>query len=370
MAHQADAPDLAGQIAETGADLEVELVEQAAAHDGIVHALGDADGIELRQALLFGHDETDPHRFQAGLQRLVVVGVAFPGVLQAFLAQHHQRFVQCVERIHRRRVVIGALGALAPVTHNQVEIEEPALHPGLAIPDLVDRALAEGDRRQAGNAGETFLGAGIDRVEAPFIHPDRGAAEGSHAIGDHQAIVLVGQFPHALGVGLGAGGSLGVNEGDDLRIGVLIQRLLQLGQIHGAAPGILHHDRGAAGTLDILLHAAAEHAVLAHDDLVARFHQVGETGFHAGGTGCGNRDRQLVVGLKGVLQQLLHLIHHADEHRVEMTDGGPGQGLENARVNIGRAGAHQRANGGIEGLNHGNDLLFWGCSEDESLKCP
>src|SRR6185295_7829834 len=49
VAHEADAPDLAGERPEAGADLDAELVEQRLPHLGFVHAFGAAHGIHLRQ---------------------------------------------------------------------------------------------------------------------------------------------------------------------------------------------------------------------------------------------------------------------------------------------------------------------------------
>ena len=54
-----------------------------------------------------------------------------------------------------------------------------------------------------------------------------------------------------------------------------------MGRSLGLVLLLLFAARGA-GALDVFLHAAAEHAVLADDDLVARFDEIDEAGFHAG----------------------------------------------------------------------------------------
>src|SRR3954447_2014822 len=44
--HQTNAPDLAGERPEAGADLDIEGLEQVRAHGGLVDAIGHADRIE------------------------------------------------------------------------------------------------------------------------------------------------------------------------------------------------------------------------------------------------------------------------------------------------------------------------------------
>src|SRR5436853_598050 len=72
VAHQAEAPDLALERPEAGADLEAELGEQHAAHPGFVDALGTQYGIHLRQLIFFCNQEFHSHCFQASLQCEVV----------------------------------------------------------------------------------------------------------------------------------------------------------------------------------------------------------------------------------------------------------------------------------------------------------
>ena len=63
-AHQADAPDLAGQGAEAGADLDAVFVEQARAHRGFVDAVGHVDRVELRQAMLLVDQQFQSQRLE------------------------------------------------------------------------------------------------------------------------------------------------------------------------------------------------------------------------------------------------------------------------------------------------------------------
>ncbi len=162
--------------------------------------------------------------------------------------------------------------------------------------------------------------------------------------------MLMGQPRQGPRIGLGAGGGLGMHEGQHLGVGMGLERLLHLVRIHRAAPGILHHHRGGATALDVFLHTSTEHAVLTDDGLVARLQQVDEAHLHAGGAGGGDRHGEGIVGLEGITQQVLHLLHHGHEHGIEVTDGGPCHGLQDAWVHIGRTGAHQGTDGRMEGL--------------------
>ncbi len=224
--------------------------------------------------------------------------------------------MQRIQGIDRCRVVIGTLGPCAPVSHHQVQIQEPALDLALAVANLFQGALVEADRRDAGGAGEAFLGTRIDGVDSPLVNLDRRTTQGGHRVNDRQAVIFVGEL-HKLGdIGLGSGRGLCMHHGDDRRIGMCLESVFQLVAIDRLSPGILDHDRRTAATFNILLHAPTKDAILAHDHLVARFHQVDEAGFHSCRSGCRHRHRHGVAGLKGVLQQFLEFIHHADEFRV------------------------------------------------------
>lgn len=74
-AHQADAPDLAGELPEPAAHLDVVLIQQPAARGGVFEALGEADGVELRQAILGSDDELETEAFQPVAQEFVVAPV-------------------------------------------------------------------------------------------------------------------------------------------------------------------------------------------------------------------------------------------------------------------------------------------------------
>ncbi len=54
--------------------------------------------------------------------------------------------MQAIKRIDRRSMVIGTFGSVAPVAHDQIQVEKPALHFGFAVPDGLHSPVAEADR--------------------------------------------------------------------------------------------------------------------------------------------------------------------------------------------------------------------------------
>ena len=162
--------------------------------------------------------------------------------------------------------------------------------------------------------------------------------------------MAMGQGNQGLGVGQGARGSLGLDEGHHLGVRVGLQGIFQLLRVHRLTPGILHHDRHAPAALHVLDHAAAEDAVATDDDLVAGLHQIHEAGLHAHRAGAGNRESQRVLGLERITQQYFQFIHHAGERRIEMADHRLTQGGQHPRVHVGGPRPHQDTAGSMEGL--------------------
>ena len=139
-----------------------------------------------------------------------------------------------------------------------------------------------------------------------------------------------------------------MDEGDDACVRVGLERVLELGRVDRAAPGVLDDDRGAAGALHVLLYAPAEHAVDADHHLVARLHQVDEAGLHARRARRRDRKRELVLGAEGVAQELFELVHHGYELGIQMADGRAREGVEHTWVHIGGSGTHKGTNCGVE----------------------
>ena len=260
--------------------------------------------------------------------------------LQAFFPEHQQGFMQGVEQIDRRRMVIGAFTAAAPIAHNQLHIEKPALYLVAAVLNALYRTRAEGHGRQAGYAGQTLLGAGVHGIGSPGIDLQFNTAEAGDGIDNAQCAVFPCQGTECGDITACARRGLGVHESQQRGFRVGGKRGCNLVQADGLSPVVLDHDRGRPAALDVFLHAAAKNAVAADDDRITGRHQVDETSLHARGAGCRNRQCQRVVCLKGVLQQAFHIVHQVDEKRVEVAYRGPAQGAQYAWRHVGRAGAH------------------------------
>src|SRR5882724_1890128 len=347
VAHDADAPDLAGKGPEPRADLDAELVQERPPDFRFVHAFGAAHRVHLRQLVLFFHEELESHRFETGLERIVMAPVARPCVFHAFLAQQEQRLVQPEKRVGRRGVVISAV-ARSPVAEQEVHVHEPAMDLVLARFDVVDHALGEGHRRQSRRARHAFLAGRVDRVYFPLIRLHRGAAQRGNRIDDRERVVFVRDLDQRFRVRLHAGGSLAVHEGDHADVAVFLERVLELLRIDRRAPFVLDDDGLAPRALDVFDHAPAEHPVPAHDHLVAGANEVDEAVLHSHGTGAGHREGERVLRLIDVAQEPIQLFHHLDEDRIEIADRRLAHGGQHARMDLGRAWTHKRSLGRVE----------------------
>src|SRR5262249_33031417 len=89
------------------------------------------------------------------------------------------------------------------------------------------------------------------------------------------------------------------------------------------------------------MQALAEITVDADYYLFARLYQVHDGGLHPGAALARNRYRQTVVCLEDVAQQLLRLVHRADEKRVEVSDQRRAHHTKHAVVNGTRPRAEQ-----------------------------
>ena len=103
--------------------------------------------------------------------------------------EHHQRLVQCIERIRGSGMMISTGGS--PIPKQQVQIHEPALYFSLSVLDEFHRAFGKADRRQPGRARQTFLAAGVDRIDLPFIYLDRGSSQRGDGIHNSEAIIAL-----------------------------------------------------------------------------------------------------------------------------------------------------------------------------------
>ena len=92
---------------------------------------------------------------------------------------------------------------------------------GLARIHAGQRALAEGDGRQAGRAAQAFLRAAVAGVDAPVVHAQVVAAEAGDGVHDEQGAAGVDEVGQA-GEGLmRAGAGFGMDDAEELGARVL-----------------------------------------------------------------------------------------------------------------------------------------------------
>src|SRR5574340_516434 len=124
--------------------------------------------------------------------------------------------------------MIGALAGRLPVAEHQVEVEEPALHRGLARLDLGNGPLRERDGREARRAREALLAARVSGIDAPSVEQHRRAAEAGDAVHDGERAVVLGDLRQRRGLALRAGRGLGMYERQHFRIGIRLEGLAYL----------------------------------------------------------------------------------------------------------------------------------------------
>ena len=77
----------------------------------------------------------------------MLLTVTLPGIFQTFFMQDTQCFVQGIQGIDRRRMMIGTFTLTLPVTENKTQIQEPGLALGLTLTDFFHRRLIKSDGR-------------------------------------------------------------------------------------------------------------------------------------------------------------------------------------------------------------------------------
>ena len=182
--HQPDAPDLAGQRTEPGADLDAVLLEQLLAHRRLVHAVRDAHGVQRPQPLAFAAAARDsPIAFSPSMNARWLRSCRAQRASSPSSSTIASASSQRADQRRRHRVVI--LPAHPVVLEQlQIEVEAAALHAPR------ERARAEHDRRQARRRAQTFLRAAVDGVDAPGADIERMAAERRDRVDDRERAVL------------------------------------------------------------------------------------------------------------------------------------------------------------------------------------
>src|SRR5205807_2550501 len=94
MAHATDAPDLTGQGARSGSDLDAVVVEQLRAAEGLLGVQRNLDRRELGQPMSFGNEELEAKIEEAFLQEAAARLVPGPDALEALVEQSPEGGVQ------------------------------------------------------------------------------------------------------------------------------------------------------------------------------------------------------------------------------------------------------------------------------------
>jgi hypothetical protein len=237
---------------------------------------------------------------------------------------------------------------LAPVAGQQVHVEIPALHLRLALRRGFERARTEGYWRESGRAAQAFLRAAVNGVDAPLVESHWATAQRSDGVEEHERPGVADELRNLFHRRERTGAGFGVDNGDELRLRHLLQRVGHLLRFDDAAPRRLDLRHFRAATLGHVAHARAEHAVDANDDLVPGFDEVHETELHPRAAGAAHGKRHFVLREENLAEHDFDLVHHLHEDRIEMAEERRGHGLEDGRRDIARAGAHQEALGRLE----------------------
>src|SRR5262245_20251684 len=119
--------------------------------------------------------------------------------------------------------------------HRNIKI--PELGFGLASVEFGQSAFTEADGRKAGRTTQAFLGAAVDRVDVPFIHPDIVTAQAGNRIHDEERAVSPHQPAQPFQALQRAGTGFGVDDADQFGFGMLLQGGGDLPKLKNVAPG-------------------------------------------------------------------------------------------------------------------------------------
>jgi len=343
-AHDADAEDLAGQLAHAAGDIDAELIEQALADLGVVDAFGDADGVERGQTVAGGGVHPQAQGFDAADEGVVGGQVPCEAVLDAFVEDGSEALLERVEHGDGRGVVV-ALGN-QEVLEQALQVQVPDGVVDLAGFQPLGRARRDGEGGESGRAAQALLRATEGDVNVVGVDIDGDGAEGGDAIGDGERADLAGRTGDGAGGLEGSGGGFGVDEGGD---GGTLAFEEGSGFVLGEdfAPGFVEADDLHAVAAAHFADALAEEAVDENSEFRAGIAEVGNGGFHAGAAGTGDGQGELVFGTEEGAESGADFLENLEEIGVHVADDRPGHGLVNTWLDLGRAGSEEQSLRGI-----------------------
>ena len=142
-----------------------------------------------------------------------------------------------------------------------------------------------------------------------------------------------------------------MDDADEFALRMLLQRGGDLLVRKNIAPGNFDSMHGRAAAFHHVLHASAEDAVHADNDLVARLDQVHGDTFHSRHAGTAYGKGQRIFRLENLAQHFAGLVEDSQILRIEMTESGRRERAQHARRNRTRAGTKQDALDGKLGVH-------------------
>lgn len=139
MPHQADSPRFTIKGSKSRTDFDAVVVQQCFANSDIIDALGNPHRIEHWQRVPLLANVLDAKVRQAISQEFMHGGVTGKASIEPFFQCNVQSFIQRVEHVDRRGVMVDAI--LAPVVSKHRDIQIPTLNFGLPRIQLFNRAL-------------------------------------------------------------------------------------------------------------------------------------------------------------------------------------------------------------------------------------
>ena len=219
VAHEPDAPHLAGVGAEPAADLDAVAVEQQPPQLRLAGPvlLGDPDGGQFGQPVALGREQLEaPSRSNPSCRARPSLAVPLPALLQTLVQQAAQPGVEGEDHADGRRVVVGA-GARRRSRSGRSCSGRGTRSAGVGS----SRSTARSPTREGGQAGrhaQALLGGRSRRCRLPGVDLDGDAAERGDAVDEQQGVALA--LAQGLDVVADSGGRLGVDDGDHGRRGM------------------------------------------------------------------------------------------------------------------------------------------------------
>ena len=162
-------------------------------------------------------------------------------------------------------------------------------------------------------------------------------AERRDTVHDQERAEFIGDLAKGSDLRHHAGRGFPVRQADELDLAAL-PGAAHIFRIHGTAKRRGDAVNLGTGALGDIRHATGKHAVHADDRFVTRLQGVDHGCFDAAGSGCGNREGDVVLRLENAAHQLLNAAHELGEPGIDMAHHRRGQRAVNARADARRAG--------------------------------